>query len=179
MIRSAECSPGFCSVNELLSLSAALVIHELGHLAAAKLFGIPLVRFGLNPMGGVMTFDFSGTSYQREAAVHLSGPLAGILSGILGWLAMKNVFFTGISVVLAGVNLLPIRGLDGGGVTMCLLNRFCSPDRAWRIGRICSMTGVLLLWTAVLWIELRVRANLELMAFAAALLLNETKRPED
>ena len=166
-------------MNELLYLIVALAIHELGHLAAAKLFGIPLVRFRLNPAGGVMTFDFSRTSYLREAAVHLSGPFAGLLSAAVGWIFLRNFFFTGISVTLAAVNLLPIRGLDGGGVLRCLLNRFCLPDPAWRIGRICSISGVLLLWTAVLWIQLRVRANLELMVFAAALLLKETKTPED
>ncbi len=179
MITSAECLRDFCLVSELLALIAALVIHELGHLAMAKILGIPLVRFRLNPLGGVMTFDFSNSAYGREAMVHLSGPLAGLISGMVGWMLMNNSFFTGISVVLACVNLLPIRGLDGGGILRCVLNCCCSPERAWRIGQICSMTGVLLLWTAVLWIELRVTANLGLMAFAAALLLNEIKTPED
>lgn len=179
LMLSAECSPGFCSVNELISLIAALTIHEMGHLAAAKFFGIPLVRFRLNPTGGVMTFDFSHASYLRETAVHLGGPLAGILSAAVGWTLLRDFFFTGISVTLAVVNLLPIRGLDGGGVLRCLLNRFCFPDTAWRIGRICSVSGVMLLWAAVLWIELRVRVNLGLIAFAAVLLLKETKTPED
>lgn len=166
-------------MSELFALICAIVIHELGHLGAARILGIPLVRFRLNPLGGVLTFDFSRISYGREAAVHLSGPLAGLVSGAVGGMLAKDCFFTGISVVLACVNLLPIRGLDGGGILRCVLSRFCNPDTVWRIGEICSVTGVLLLWSAVLWIELRVTANLGLMAFAAMLLLKETKRPED
>ena len=166
-------------MNELIALAAALVIHELGHLLAAKILGIPLVRFRLNPMGGVMTFDFSRSAYEREAAVHFSGPAAGLISGVIGWRILQDPFFTGISVVLACVNLLPIRGLDGGGILRCVLSRFLSPDAVWKVCGICSAAGVLMLWTAVLWIELRVTANLGLAAFAAALLLHETKIPED
>ena len=110
-------------MNELIALAAALVIHELGHLLAAKILGIPLVRFRLNPMGGVMTFDFSRSAYEREAAVHFSGPAAGLISGVIGWRILQDPFFTGISVVLACVNLLPIRGLDGGGILRCVLSQ--------------------------------------------------------
>lgn len=166
-------------MNELFALTAALFLHELGHLAAAKILGIPLVRFRLSPMGGVMSFDFSRSTYGREAAVHFAGPLAGLLSAAVGWLILHDFFFTGISVTLACVNLLPIRGLDGGGILSCLLNRFLSPETAWHIAEICSVGGILLLWTAVLWIELRVTANMGLLAFAVVLLLNHTKRPED
>ncbi|MBQ8186002.1 MAG: hypothetical protein IJ037_03925 [Clostridia bacterium] len=166
-------------MNELLALMAALVIHELGHLAAAKILGVPLVRFRLSPMGGVMSFDFSHSTYGREAAVHLAGPFAGILSAAVGWFVLRDFFFTGISVTLACVNLLPVIGLDGGGMLSCLLNRFLTPEQAWRISENCSVGGILLLWTAVLWIELRVTANMGLLAFAVFLLLNQTKRPED
>ncbi len=166
-------------MNELIALASALMIHELGHFLAAKILGIPLVRFRPDPMGGIMTFDFSRSTYGREAAVHFSGPAAGLISGAMGWMILTDPFFTGISVVLACVNLLPIRGLDGGGILRCVLSRFLSPDTAWKICGVCSICGILLLWTAVLWIELRVTANLGLMAFAAALLLNSTKRPED
>lgn len=162
-------------MSELFTLLAALLIHELGHLLAARALGIPLVRFRLAPVGGVMTFDFSGTAYLKEAAVHLSGPLAGLISGGIAAILSADPFFAGISVVLACVNLLPIRGLDGGGILRCVLSRFLFPDTVWRICGILSAAGVLLLWTAVLWIELRVTANLGLAAFAAALLLNETK----
>ena len=179
MTISGGCLRDFCSVSELFALICAIALHELGHLTAAKFLGIPLVRFRLNPMGGVMTFDFSNTSYGWEAAVHFSGPLAGLVSGAVGWLLTKSSFFAGISAVLACVNLMPIQGLDGGGIVCCLLNRFCSPDTAWKIGKIGSASGVLLLWAAVLWIQMRVTANLGLMAFVMVLLLNETKRPED
>lgn len=166
-------------MNEIFALIAALGIHEAGHLLTAHVFGIRLIRFRISPVGGVLTFDFSSTGYLREAAVHFGGPLAGLIAGAAAAYFPGTSFFSGISAVLAVVNLFPVRGLDGGGICRCVLSRFLLPDTVWRVCGILSAAGVLLLWTAVLWTELRVRANLGLAAFAAALLLNETKRPED
>ena len=165
-------------MNNLIAWIAALIIHETGHLLVSRMMGIPLVCFRLNPVGGVMTFDFTGVGYGKEAAVHFSGPAAGLISAVIGILC-GEVFFSGISAVLAFVNLLPVRGLDGGGILRCILSLFFLPDTVWRVCRILSAAGVLLLWTAVLWIEMRVGANIGLLAFVVTLLLRETKRPEE
>lgn len=166
-------------MRELILLLAAVLIHEAGHLSAARLLKIPLISFRLNPAGGIMTFDFSHTSYLREAVVHLSGPAAGLLAAFAGYKISDDVFFTGISITLSLVNLLPIDGLDGGGILRCVLNGFCPPEIVWRIGQIVSMAGVCLLWTAVLWIELRVTANVGLLAFAVYLLMRNVKLPAE
>ncbi len=145
----------------------AAVIHELGHVLCAVLFKIPFSGFTLRPCGAVMTFDFSGASYFGELCVHLAGPAVGMISAAAALLAFGEaaVYFAGISVVLAVINLLPLEGFDGGGALYCIMAAFFLPDRAYRVCRVASYAVTVLLWAAVLWVELRVRANAALILF--------------
>lgn len=138
----------------------------MGHLAAARLVGVPLVSFSVKPIGAALKFDFTGVSYAREAAVHLGGSVLGMLASLLAVLGgAGGQFFCGISTVLSAVNLLPITGFDGGGILSCVLSSVLQPDTSARVSRAVSIVFLLLLWAAVLWIELRVGANLSLLAF--------------
>ena len=145
----------------------AVLIHEGGHIVASRIAGVPLISLTLKPVGVSMKFDFSRVEYLREAAVHLGGPIAGALTAVLALLLFqeKSITFCGISAVLSVVNLLPISGFDGGGVLSCVLSAIFLPDTAEKISRTVSYIFLLLLWAAVLWIELRVGANLSLLLF--------------
>ena len=145
----------------------------MGHIVFAKLMGVPLVSFSVNPIGASMRFDFTGVGYGREATVHLGGSAAGMLAALLVVLVLGDVghSFCGISTVLSAINLLPIKGFDGGGVLFCILSAILLPDTAERISRAVSRVFLLLLWAAVLWIELRVGANLSLLAFVLFFIL--------
>jgi Zn-dependent protease len=105
----------------IVILVVVLLLHELGHLAAMKLFGyrdtqmlfIPLLGAAVS---GVETHP-SGT---RRALVSLSGPAPGIALGILTAILFHA---TGVEVfrdaaraflILNTLNLLPFIPLDGG-----------------------------------------------------------------
>lgn len=154
-------------------LLLAMAIHEAGHILTARMLGISCRRFRTSWFGTVLTFDFSHTTYLREAAVHLSGALFGMASAVLARILLggRADFYLGASVVLSCVNLLPITGLDGGGVLQCVLSQFFLPDTVDRAARAVSFCAMLLLWTAVLWIELRVTPNFSLLLFTLALML--------
>ena len=151
----------------------AVLLHELGHLLCARLMGIPLTGCSVRACGALLTFDFSQTSYRREGCVHLAGAGMGLCSAVLAAAVFGDsaAYFSGISVTLAAVNLLPVRGFDGGGVLHCLLSAFFSPETADRIGRTVSLLVVLFLWTAVLWVELRVRADAALLCFVVYVMI--------
>lgn len=160
----------------LFLLSAA--VHEAGHILTAKIFGIPMRFFRFCQNGAVMSFDFSHTTYLREAAVHLGGSLFAMTGAVLSvfLLGERAHFFLGISVVLSAVNLMPIRGTDGGACLKALLLTAFLPDTAEKISGIVSWCMWSVLWGAVLWIEMRVRANLTLLLFIIGFLLHENDK---
>ena len=102
---------------------AAVVVHELGHVLTGRRLGYPSEGLVLNFWGGHATFvgDFRRPAHQFWVAV--SGPIATLLTGavgygmlqvtqgvwasVAGWLAWS-------SVLIAGLNLLPGAPLDGG-----------------------------------------------------------------
>ncbi|MGN1346759.1 MAG: site-2 protease family protein [Eubacteriales bacterium] len=160
-------------MTEILLLLAAAVLHETGHVLCAAWFGIPFSGLSLRPCGAALRFNFSQTTYFRELCVHLAGGAAGLLSAVLAlfFFGKAAVCFVGISLCLTWLNLLPIEGFDGGGALYCLLVLLGPPERAYGICRVVSLAAVLLLWTAVLWVELRVRANAALLLFVVYLLI--------
>ena len=151
----------------------AVFVHEAGHILTARILGIPVLAFRPTGSGAVMTFDFTGTTYLREALVHLAGSVFGLLTAVLarGLLGARANLFLGITAVLSFVNLLPIAGLDGGGVLRCVLSCLFQPERTEKICRIVSLSALLLLWTAVLRAEMRTAANFSLLFFVIGLML--------
>lgn len=153
-----------------LALAAAILLHEAGHLAAARLCGIPCRR-GSAALGGLrLIFDFSSAGYLREAVVHAAGPAAGLLGALLaarvpGWEA-----FGGCSLLLAAVNLLPCEGLDGGGILLCLLRLTPLGLRADRAVRAVSHLALGVFWLFAAREGLR-GGNVSAILFASVLML--------
>jgi Zn-dependent protease len=105
----------------LALLIGVLVFHELGHLAAMRMFGYRNLRMFFIPFFGAAA---SGRSYDvsgwKRAVVSLMGPLPGIVVGlVLGILAAKQHSLPLLEAALLllainALNLLPIVPLDGG-----------------------------------------------------------------
>lgn len=108
---------------ETLTLFVVIVIHELGHLAAAWSFGWRIRSMEILPFGGVAKMDEWGTVPNREElVVALAGPfhhiwmvLFSVLFYQAGWWTKEwtNYFIEG-NLWIACFNLLPIFPLDGG-----------------------------------------------------------------
>lgn len=108
---------------ELLTLFGIVLIHELGHAAAAKHFGWRIREVALTPFGGVASTDEDGgVPAKEEAAVAAAGPAMNVLmsgfalamhgAGI--WTHAWTAFFVQANLTLLLFNLLPILPLDGG-----------------------------------------------------------------
>jgi len=124
----------------ILSLIVALVIHELGHLLAARACCVPVMEFGLGwgrklfgiraggveyklhllPVGAYVRLDIEELQRRplsQQALVLLAGVIVNLLAAAI---AGANKFAL-INLILAATNLLPIYQQDGWKCGMVML----------------------------------------------------------
>lgn len=136
---------------ELLVLFVIVLVHELGHVAAAKGFGWRVKEVKLLPFGGVAEVEeAAGVSAKEDVIVALAGPLqngwmalAAWGLGQLGlWHSEWASYVVEANLMIALFNLLPIHPLDGGKLLHALLGSICQYYKAllWtaRLGMLCS-----------------------------------------
>lgn len=108
---------------ETITLFVVIIIHEMGHVAAAWSFGWRIHSMKILPFGGVAKMDEWGTVPNREeVVVALAGPfhhiwmvLFSIIFYQAGWWTKEwTHYFIEGNLWIAGFNLLPIFPLDGG-----------------------------------------------------------------
>lgn len=141
---------------EMVTLFSIVLLHELGHLAAALRFGWRIREIKLLPFGGVLEVEEAGTVPAREEAlVALAGPLQNVflaacaaLAGWAGWTdAGWAAEFIEANAFIALFNLLPILPLDGGKLLQAWLSTRIPYHRTllWstRISLVCSAATVL------------------------------------
>jgi Zn-dependent protease len=137
----------------VVMLIPILLVHELGHYMAMRLFRYRNVRMFFIPLFGAAV---SGQHYNvpgwKKALVSLAGPVPGIGLGlILGLVAIglrqKPLFDAALlTIVLNGFNLLPFLPLDGGWVAHAILfSRDYVLDVAFRGLAIVALLGAGLL----------------------------------
>lgn len=155
---------------ELLVLFGVVVVHELGHAAAARWFGWRVLEIRLLPFGGVAVAEpADGADSAQEIIVALAGPLQN--AGMIGlafffrqagwWADDWTDFFVHVNATIALFNLLPAEPLDGGRLLSAWMSRRAA------------------VWPALVagsWIGIAVGAGLAVYAFlrlpAAGLLAN-------
>lgn len=115
----------------LVNLLIVLIIHELGHFVAMKVFKYKNVRMLFIPlMGAFVQGKKSNYSQKQSLIVLIAGPFPGILIGnILYWyasLSPQNSWLGEpalIFILLNIINLLPIDPLDGGQMFKLLVRK--------------------------------------------------------
>ncbi len=158
----------------LLTLLAAF-FHELGHLSAAGMLGVPLrsLRFGF--LGARMDVRGRMLSYSEEWLLCAAGPavsLFGAAFAAIFWKFSPDArIFSCASLVLGLLNLLPIRSFDGGRMTECTIRFFLGDVWAERIMRPLSLGFLFLLWACSVYFLLRAGDGLSLFCFSMSLLL--------
>lgn len=120
------------------ALVPAVMIHELGHMAALVALGCP--PRALNATLSGFSLDYSG---RLEGMAEVICPAAGPAAGLaFAWLcsALGNYFESGYLLLCAGAglvinlfNLLPALPLDGGRLLSALVSRRLPPPAAGRV----------------------------------------------
>ncbi len=119
-------------------VSVSILVHELGHAIASRVFGYrPTIH--LVGLGGLTQPNANETiPWHRDVLMTLAGPLSGLSLGLFAgalWLALEaagvqpgpaTYVLKGLliaNIVWAFFNLLPVSSFDGGRISTALLIR--------------------------------------------------------
>lgn len=111
------------NIDILLIITLVLLLHEMGHLLAMKLFKYTDLNIFFIPLLGAVATGKRATeaSSTQQAIILLAGPVPGILLGCILYFTAPELTqsFWGNGIIVASilinlVNLLPILPLDGG-----------------------------------------------------------------
>lgn len=160
-----------------LSVIFAVTIHEAGHLLAAKILKVPLLRVCFTPFGIRIRFQLETVNAIKTFIVYLSGSIVSI---VVGWFVLnysspynKATFsFALVSLTLGLLNLMPVTRLDGGCVVESLLSIKLYPDTAYKITKAISDVFVFLFWFVSLYIGLTEDMNVSMLTLAVFLIFS-------
>ena len=160
----------------IASVTAAVAIHETGHIIAAWIFGAEIHEIKAHLCGITIRYNDRGINSLSFIVISLAGSITGALAAYSVMLTPLKQYeggmlFAIVSLTLSAVNLLPVKGLDGGVVTEYLLERLYIPEKAERISCIISGIFAVLLWLTALRIQLRVGTNISLLALSVCILM--------
>lgn len=134
----------------ILALFASVLLHELGHVAVSRRYGIRTLEVVLYPIGGVARLERSPKP-KEELWIALAGPAVNLLiaaamtafllpaglaaafesvtdptdANLLARIAVGNL-------ILAAFNMIPAFPMDGGRVLRALMARWSSEEVATR-----------------------------------------------
>lgn len=141
---------GLISLTLALVVFSVVVLHELGHIFAARYYGIGTKDIILSPIGGVARLVRLPKKPSQEMVVAAAGPAVNLVLGGLSWLALTSLpwaqfgaygplgadlmnWFMMTNAVLLGFNLLPALPMDGGRILRAALSKKRGHLRATQI----------------------------------------------
>ena len=132
---------GLLSVALSIIIFGVVVLHEFGHILAARKYGVNTKDVILSPLGGVARLMGMPKNPNAEMVIAAAGPavnlvLAGAGSLLLQLSVMSNPasfgmaffsaltgWFVTINLVLLGFNLIPAIPMDGGRILRAFLSK--------------------------------------------------------
>ncbi|WP_295814951.1 site-2 protease family protein [uncultured Nitratireductor sp.] len=138
-------------VTFIIAVFACVVLHEFGHVFAARRYGIRTPDITLLPIGGLARLERMPEDPVQELVIAIAGPLVNVViaaliifaiggsAGIGQMVQVENpradflVRLAGVNVFLVLFNLIPAFPMDGGRVLRALLATRLSWARATQI----------------------------------------------
>jgi len=110
-------------------MAASLLLHEVGHMLAAIMLGVPVREFGLCLSGAYNRRAYAGRS-RDEVLISAAGPLMNLFLVLpLLYLPVIGTKLALCNLALCVVNLLPLPSSDG----LRMLRTIWAPKRAIQV----------------------------------------------
>lgn len=135
-----------------VSVLAAAAVHEAGHLIAMYLSGIHPKSITVYPFGVDITAGHSLSSYRTDIFVAAAGCAVNLLLTAVFFAVLPT--FALCCAVLAILNLLPIKSLDGGRIVECVLLMHKDEEQTARIVYTVSFIFIVILWMISIYLLL-------------------------
>ena len=160
----------------LTSLGAA-VIHELGHMIAAALLGIPLRSLEVGMFGASLKMRGALISYPKEFLLCAAGPAMNFLSAIVivilserrGYYTETGEWFASVSLMLGVLNRMPAEGFDGGRMLSVVISSIFGPRVSSKLLSLSTFLSILTLWMLSVYLLIRFGTSLSLFVFTLSL----------
>lgn len=161
-VLSSLITAGLGGAMEVVALASIVVtsvtLHELGHIFAARAFGIGTTGLTLYPFGGIARLTREARSGLEEIVVAAAGPAVNVVLGglaaiafvflgetVIGPLALTALY---VNLAMGLFNLVPAYPMDGGrifrGVLWPYLGKVKATDWAARGGQFFAVLGGLI-----------------------------------
>ena len=112
-------------------LVMSLLLHEAGHMMAARALGVPVREFGIR-LGGAYTRRAYATCRRDEILISAAGPLMNLCVALpIYFLPHLGVQLALGNVALCVINLLPLPSSDGSRIlrTMSATSTIVAPGK--------------------------------------------------
>jgi stage IV sporulation protein FB len=151
----------------------AALIHEAGHVGCALALGVGIKNVVFGVGGITIRTESRVLSCLGEALLLVSGPAVNIGVWLVGYLINSESVgeFARANLILGIFNLMPIKGLDGGGVAALLGERIMAYEKAYYLQKYLSLFFVLVLWFSAITSMIFFQGNASLYCVFFALFM--------
>ncbi len=155
----------YVTLSSTLWLLFVVWVHEMGHILAARRFGVHTSHISLSPLGGLAHLNTPAPNARADIKISLAGPLVHVPWMLIAWAGREWIphdvlrpdgwafgplqfsahYLFSLNLALFLFNLLPFFPLDGGRVFRAWLSLRTHPNRATLIACRVGKVGALLI----------------------------------
>lgn len=139
----------------------SVIIHELGHLAAMRVFGLCIEGISVSAFDIRIIGRRSLVPVVADVVISLSGPVTNLLVFVI--FLFINPDFAYINLFIGLFNILPASSLDGGQALYLILLSLTDANRASVVIDVITVIISVPLFAAGIYVLLQTRYNFSLL----------------
>ena len=120
-------------------LLLAAFLHECGHVASMKAFGVKIHSIEILPSGALICSDSELLEYKKEAVIAISGVFINLIFALTAYVFylfigdIYSLFFCLSNALLLLINIVPVKTLDGNRALTAIIYGALPYEKAQKI----------------------------------------------